>query len=138
MSISQRIFSLLKEKKYTIQDLATKINANDKTIYGWKSRNKNPPSEYIAPIAAFLDVSPEYLLTGKEAPTPSITPLPMPSLSPPTNLTNEESLLLNNYRQLSLIDRVKVRGLTIELLRAQENAANLDTKKHPIQKGQGA
>lgn len=136
--IGERIFSLLDQKNIKYIELAKLLNINTGTISNWKARNTDPPAKYIAPIAAFLDVSPEYLLTGKEAPTPPITPLHTPSLSPPTALTSEETLLLTNYRKLSLIDKVKVRGLTIELLRAQENAADLDTKKHPIQKGQGA
>lgn len=136
-TICERIFITLKIKKLKLIDLATTLQLSQPAVSRWKHCNTDPPAKYIAPIAAFLDVSPEYLLTGKEAPTPSITPLPLPSLSPPTTLTNEESLLLNNYRQLSLIDRVKVRGLTIELLRAKESEA-ADTKKHPIKKGQGA
>lgn len=96
MSISQRLFRLLKEKNYTIQDLATAIKANDKTIYGWKRRDKNPPSELIVPIANYLDVSPYLLLTGKESPFTS------------SRLPNDEQQLLSYYRKASVEGRTMI------------------------------
>lgn len=137
-SINERLFSLLKAKNLKIKDLANSIGINQANISMWKARNTDPPAKYIAPIADFLGVTPEYLLTGNHKYMPLQAAYIQSSVSPPPNLTDEETLLLTNYRKLSLIDKVKVRGLTIELLRAQENAADLDTKKHPIQKGQGA
>jgi transcriptional regulator with XRE-family HTH domain len=66
MTISQRIFELLKEKNKQQKDLAAYAGISASAISDWKKKGTNPSAEYIFPIAQFLGVSVEYLLTGNE------------------------------------------------------------------------
>lgn len=67
MSISERMFKLLEEKNKKSVDLATTLNVGTGQISTWKKRNTDPPAKYISKICEFLEVSYEYLLTGKES-----------------------------------------------------------------------
>ena len=73
MSISERMFELLEEKNKKSVDLAAILDVGTGQISTWKKRNTDPPSKYISKICEFLDVSYEYLLTGKETCTNSIS-----------------------------------------------------------------
>lgn len=65
MNISDRIFDMLKQRGLTQSELATHLNTGTSTITGWKQENRNPSINLVMPICEFLNVSPEYLLTGK-------------------------------------------------------------------------
>ena len=67
MTIIERMFKLLEEKNRRSVDLATVLAVGTGQISTWKKRNTDPPAKYIPKICEFLDVSYEYLLTGKEA-----------------------------------------------------------------------
>lgn len=95
-SIIQRINQLLEAKGLSATSLANHLGLRQSTVSGWKLRDKNPPSELIVPIASFLDVSPEYLLTGKEYPFTS------------SRLANDEQELLNYYRKASVEGRTMI------------------------------
>ena len=74
MTISSRIFALLKEQGKTQTALATHIGIRVATVSAWKAQNTDPSANLLEKIAEFFDVSVDYLVTGKEyAPTPSQT-----------------------------------------------------------------
>ena len=64
--ILQRIYDILKEKGYTATQMCAAIGLKPSTLSGWKSNNRPPQSEWIAPIANFLGVSTLYILTGEK------------------------------------------------------------------------
>lgn len=64
MTVGERVFYLLKEKKMTQVEFSRRTGIATTTISDWRKRNTNPGSEKIMPICAALDVTPEYLLTG--------------------------------------------------------------------------
>lgn len=66
MTISERIFGLLKEQSKTQTALAAAIGIRVATVSAWKAQNTNPSADLIAPIAAYLGVSCDYLCTGAE------------------------------------------------------------------------
>lgn len=68
MKVIERIFILLDEKGKKAADLARFLNVNTSVTSSWKTRGKNPPVEYITQICEFLDVTTDFLLTGKLAP----------------------------------------------------------------------
>lgn len=95
-SIIQRINQLLEAKGLSATSLANHLGLRQSTVSGWKLRNKNPPSELLVPIASFLDVTPYYLLTGKEH--PFINNL----------LSKDEQQLLSYYRKASVEGRTMI------------------------------
>lgn len=94
MKIGERIIHLLKEKRKKQVDLANYLNVSPSTINGWANANKNPASETIIPICEFLEVSPEYLLTGIEKSSPL--------------LRDDELELLKYYNALPELERGRV------------------------------
>lgn len=66
MTISQRIFDELSKQNKTQKDLASTTGISTSTISSWKKHGTNPLADSIYPIAQFLDVSLEYLLTGEQ------------------------------------------------------------------------
>ena len=74
MTISSRIFALLKEQSKTQTALATYIGIRVATVSAWKAQNTDPSANLLEKIADFFGVSVDYLVTGKEyAPSPSQT-----------------------------------------------------------------
>ncbi len=66
MTISQRIFDLMSTQHKTQTALATAIGVRQATVSSWKAKNCDPSADLIAPIAAYLGVSCDYLCTGEE------------------------------------------------------------------------
>ena len=64
--IIERILNLLEEKSLKAADLCRAIGISTSTMTNWKNRKTDPPAKYIVPICKFLDVSCEFLLSGKE------------------------------------------------------------------------
>lgn len=82
MTISERMFLIIDQKKLKTIDLARKLEIKQSVISNWKKRNTNPPIEYALVICDFLRISIEELITG----------------IPKDNLTLEEQELLESYR----------------------------------------
>lgn len=66
LTINERIFLLLKERKYTQKYFSKQTNISEQTISAWKSRKTDPPAYQLSTIADFLNVSIDYLVTGNE------------------------------------------------------------------------
>ena len=65
MTISERIFRVLKEKNMTQTEFAKRAGISNSAISDWKRKNTNPSAEKIMDICYALDITPEQLLTGK-------------------------------------------------------------------------
>ena len=64
MTISQRIFLVMKENGITQKELSEATGIGQSTISDWKRKGTNPSSEKIIPIAEALGVSVEFILGG--------------------------------------------------------------------------
>lgn len=95
MTISQRIFRLLKSKGKMQKELAAYTGISTAAISDWKTHGTNPSADKIVVIAEFLGTSPEYLLTGKES---------------EKNLSENEIEVLHIYRKFSDRDQIKIIG----------------------------
>ena len=67
MSVSERIFEVLKNSGKKQVDLAKAVGVRSNTVSDWKNKDASPSAELIYPIAQFLGVSCEYLLAGKDS-----------------------------------------------------------------------
>lgn len=93
MTISQRIFSILKEKKLKQKDMADYTGISTSAISAWNKNNTNPAAESISIIADFLGVSIEFLLTGEEK---------------AIALKDDEKELLTYYKKLPEREKIKL------------------------------
>lgn len=109
MTISQRIFSILKEKKLKQKDMADYTGISTSAISAWNKNNTNPAAESISIIADFLGVSIEYLLTGEEK---AIV------------LKDDEKELLTYYKKLPERDRQRLIGRASALADLYEEQLN--------------
>lgn len=82
MTINQRLFDTMTSKNIKSSDLAKKLNINKSIISAWKNRGTNPPMEYAVQICELLDISINFLITGKDE----------------DNISLEEQKLINAYR----------------------------------------
>ena len=67
MIISERIIKVLKERNMTQAEFAKQVGISTSTISEWKKRKTNPTVEKIMDICNVLQITPEQLLTAKEA-----------------------------------------------------------------------
>lgn len=66
MTISQRIFDVMYQKRMKQKDLAEYIHVSTATVSAWNKKNINPPVELISKISDFLGVSLQYLIMGED------------------------------------------------------------------------
>ena len=92
MTVTERIYALLKEKNLQQIELAKRINCTRSTISYIFTKNRAFGADDIIPIANFLGVSVHYLLTGEEEELPKAASVGM--------LTEDEAELLLIYHAL--------------------------------------
>ena len=66
MTINERVISLLNSKGLKQKELSDAINVSTSTLNNWLKLGRDIPSKYIAAISEYLNVSTDFLLTGKE------------------------------------------------------------------------
>lgn len=106
MSVNERLFNLLKKQGYTQKQFAVKTGISEQTISAWKKRNTDPPCELLSTIADFLNVSIEFLVTGKETTNIFVQP----------ELSVDEENLMNIYRKLTSEDKIKINKIITDIL----------------------
>lgn len=62
MKIIEIIFEKMNEKGIKQQELADKLGIRKSVVSSWKTRNTNPPLEYIVQICELIEISPNELL----------------------------------------------------------------------------
>ena len=87
--ITSRIFFLLEEKKISQSELARVLGIRQSTISGWKQKFNEPEAELLEPISKALNISVEYLVTGRD------------HIEPGTVLPAAEQQLLDYYHAAS-------------------------------------
>ena len=64
MTISDKIFELLKEKNMTQKEFSKLTGIAESSISDWKRKHTNPSADCILPICKALSISPDELLSG--------------------------------------------------------------------------
>ena len=64
MTISERLFTILKEKNVSMPELSRMTGISRHTIYDWQKKNTNPGADKIMVICEALQITPEELLVG--------------------------------------------------------------------------
>lgn len=65
MTISKRLFEIMKDKEVSIGMLSRLTGISRQTIYDWQKKNTNPGADKIMVICEALQITPEELLVGK-------------------------------------------------------------------------
>lgn len=109
MSLINNILDILKDKHQKQSELCTYLGINTSTMTNWKNRDTDPPAKYIIPICEFLNISPYYLLTGKEK-SPSLPDDEQELLSYYNNLPEwEQQRLIGRAAALAEIYKEQVK-----------------------------
>lgn len=95
MTICERMFVEINQKNISQKQFAINIGSTEKTVSAWKKRNSDPPACLIPAIADELNITIDYLLTGKG------------KKSAP-ELTEEERKYLELYNRLSPFDKGRI------------------------------
>jgi transcriptional regulator with XRE-family HTH domain len=90
-----RVEQILKQKKLTQKELAENLSLRRPTLSDWKKNGAVPAGDICYKIAEFLNVSPEWLITGNEN----------------KSLSNEERWLLKQWEQITPEQKDTVRTL---------------------------
>ena len=64
MTISERLFSIMKTKGISVSELARMTGISRHTIFDWQKKNTNPGADKIMLICESLNISPQELLVG--------------------------------------------------------------------------
>ncbi len=67
MTISERLFVIMKKKNITMSELSRMTGISRHTIFDWQKKNTNPGADKIMIICEALQITPEELLMGKPA-----------------------------------------------------------------------
>ena len=64
MTISERLFAIMKEKNISMPNLSRMTGISRHTIFDWQRRGTNPGADKIMIICEVLQITPEELLMG--------------------------------------------------------------------------
>lgn len=103
MDFVDRIDEKLKEKNLKRQAMYDDLQLNHSAITAWKKRNTIPAADICLKIANYLNVSVEWLITGKEKTAPQYTQEEEKIVRQYKDLTPEQKhsvqILLDGYTQ---------------------------------------
>lgn len=100
MTICEKIFQLMKDKGIKQTDISNALGIQQSVVGSWKARNTDPPAKYLKRICEILD-TPVYDILDIES-----------------DLTQDEIILLENYRKASAKERA-----VVNMILAQDEAA---------------
>ena len=69
MTISERLFNIMKEQNISMPELSRMTGISRHTIFDWQRRGTNPGADKIMVICEVLHITPEQLLIGKPGET---------------------------------------------------------------------
>lgn len=100
-----RLKELREELNLSQNDIAMAIKTSQRNIGRWENGENEPSASFVIQLANFFECSTDYLL-GRSDDFGSVTI--KKEKSPTDDLTAEEKTLLENFRQLNLVNRIHV------------------------------
>lgn len=105
MTICERMFAIIdSNESKSAAGLSKALGVGTSQTTNWKQRNSDPPARMIYKICEYLEVSVEYLLTGKD--TCVYTNVCN------QNLSELEELLLRYFRECDIEKRISIIGFS--------------------------
>lgn len=74
MEFNNRLYQLRKQKGFSQEELANRLNVSRQTVSKWEVGDSTPDMEKLVAISDLFDVSLDMLIMGKEAPAPEAAP----------------------------------------------------------------
>ena len=99
MTISERLFSIMREKNISMPELARMTGISRHTIYDWQKKNTNPGADKIMVICEALQISPDVLLVGNDRDTMSEYNYDLPGSDIDKQIMNECQNLSNAQKR---------------------------------------
>ncbi len=103
MSISNKIFALLKEKHISQKEFSIRTGIAQSTISDWKKKGNNPSSDKIMIICSVLEISPYELLGEGDMATREV------------DLTSMEGQLLEAFSKIDESQKNRVLGYALAI-----------------------
>lgn len=114
------LIELRKKRDMSQEELADKIGVSQKSISKYEKQDVRPSWEAMINIANLFNVSIDYLLSRTSEPQPISSTVSSPALLQP--LSENATMLLENFEKLCKEDQIYILGKTIELVREQKKA----------------
>lgn len=121
--VSDKIFTLLKERGMTQKEFAIRTGIAESTISDWKRKGLNPSLDKVSAICVALDITPYELLDMEEK-------LPMPDFV--VELTEDEQVLLENFRRVGSEQQKRVLSYFTEISADEEILTELVNTERPL------
>lgn len=103
MIISQKIFSMMKQKGMTQKDFSEQTEISQSTISDWKRKKTNPSADKILKICEVLQITPYELLSDVDTKDGD-------SKVDYIIQNKDESILLESFRRLDIKQKQRVLG----------------------------
>lgn len=100
MTISERLFAIMKEKNVSMPELSRRTGISRFTIYDWQRRETNPGSDKIMIICEALSITPEELLIGKPGKKDSVIYEDLPDVTDDRILEDAKKLSYSQKKRL--------------------------------------
>ncbi len=105
----ERILNLMKQSSVTAKQLTSDLEISSTSITDWKKGKGRPSADAIVKLAKYFGVTTDYILTGKEEDSSSIS--------------MEDEELLGYYHSLSKTDQRWIMGQMIDLIKKYDSQA---------------
>ena len=94
MEFNNRLYQLRKQRGFSQEELASRLNVSRQTVSKWEVGDSTPDMEKLAAMSELFDVSLDQLVLGKEAPQAEV-----PAKSELVSIINEKVLTPDNKKK---------------------------------------
>lgn len=114
-----RIVHLVEEHGISGKELGEILNLKKSPLTDWKNQKSKPTIEQVIKICEHFAITSDYLLFGKEDKQPQNT-------SNNVQLSEDETEVVNNYRELDYENKVILKGELFKLKKEQQSSNKKD------------